>query len=349
MKIALKLSSQAVGFTEPNPLVGAVVVKDNQVIATGYHRKFGDQHAERVALEEITEEGTTLYVTMEPCTHFGKTPPCLDYIVSKKVKRVVIAMKDPNPVIHGKGIAGLKKMGISVTVGVLSQLAEGINRHYTKFMKKKTPYVALKAGISLDGKLTDKFNKSQWITDEQLRALSHSLRGEFSAILVGVKTVLADNPFLNIREKGWQDKKLFRVILDSQNSLKPQLNIFKDQDQFPLVIFSSQDAADKTPKTKHHFFVSSGKGNKLVLEEILNKLYQLGIASVLVEGGGEVINSFLKDKLADEIIIFQAGTLLGGEESVELFKSGIGISSPLVLKDKEIFELKKGHIIRGFI
>ena len=349
MKLALRLSREGLGYTEPNPLVGAVVVKDNQVISTGYHRRFGDDHAERTALKDVYKTDTTLYVTLEPCIHFGKTPPCVDLLKEKKVKRVVIAMKDPNPVINGKGIAWCKENGMAVKVGVLAGSAEKINRHYLKYITQKRPYVALKAGISIDGKLTDKFFKSQWITDLELRDVAHNLRGEFSAILVGANTVRSDDPLLTIRDKKWPEKKLYRVVLDTQNTLDSEFKIFSDREQFPLILFSSKKDKNRLARADTHFFVSQDDDDKLNLMEILGKLFQLGIASVLVEGGGDMINSFLKNNIVDEIILFQASKLIGGQQSIELFSSGVGLSTPLVLKEKEVIELKNGLIIRGFM
>lgn len=349
MKIALKLAAKGMGFTEPNPMVGAVAVKNGQILAGGFHHKFGADHAERDALKKIMEPGTTLYVTLEPCTHYGKTPPCVDFLLEKKVRRVVTAMYDPNPLVNGKGIQMLKEKGIAVDVGVLHDMAHRLNRHYIKYMNVHKPYITLKAGISLDGKLTDKFHKSQWITREEIRRFTHSLRGEFSAILVGVQTVINDDPHLNIREQDWEDKKLYRIVLDTHNRLDTRLHIFEgDQEQFPLIIFSSKQANNKTPKVNHHFFVNPGADNKLNLNEVTDILYQLGIASVIVEGGGGIFNSFLKEKLYDEIILGVAGTLIGGKDSVQLFSGGTSVSTPIELKEREITILESGYLIRGY-
>ncbi len=350
MKVALKIACKAKGFTEPNPLVGAVVVKDRQVIAAGYHRKYGADHAELDALKKVTVNGTTLYVTLEPCIHFGKTPPCVDLVMEKKVQRVIVAMKDPNPLVNGKGIEKLKESGIAVAmdVGVLGDIARKMNRHYIKYITKKMPYVTLKAGVSLDGKLTDKYRKSQWMTSEELRTFSHTLRGEFSAIMAGVRTVTDDNPQLNIREKAWGDKKLYRIVLDTHNTLDTRLRIFEDQDQFPLILFSSKETENRTPKVKNHFFVTPYNVNRLNLREVLGVLYKQEIASVIVEGGGRLFNTFLQEELYDEIILSQAGTLIGGKKSVQLFTEGTSISTPIELKEREIIAFDTGCIIRGF-
>lgn len=349
MKIAMKLAARGRGFTEPNPMVGTVVVKNGLIIGAGYHQRFGADHAERTALKNVTEPGTTLYVTLEPCPHFGKTPPCVDLLLEKKVQRVVTAMQDPNPLVNGKGIRKLQENGIQVDVGLLSEMARKLNRHYIKYMTCQTPYITLKAGVSLDGKLTDKFRRSQWITDEKMREFSHSLRGEFSAVMVGGRTAIDDDPQLNIREQAWGDKKLFRIVLDTHNRLDTHLQIFKgDQEQFPLVIFSSKEAENKTVKVKLHFFVTPGVGGGMDLKEVLANLYQLGIASVIVEGGGGLFDSFLEEKLYDEIILTAAGTLIGGKDSVQLFSRGTSVSSPIELKEREITVFESGYFIRGY-
>ncbi len=349
MKVALDLSKKGIGFTEPNPLVGAVVVKNHRIIASGYHARFGGPHAEPTALEKVDSADTTLYVTLEPCTHYGKTPPCTEGILKKKVKRVVVAMKDPNPLVDGKGIRRLEEQGVKVEVGLLQPMAQKINRRYLTFMTQKRPYITLKAGVSLDGKLTDKYRKSQWVTDETLRRFSHSFRGEFSAVLVGAQTVIDDDPQLTLRESGWEDKKMYRVVLDSDNRLDPHLKIFKEQERFPLILFSSKKAPDQIPKVERHFFISPDEtGRGLELKEVLDTLYNMGIASLLVEGGGQVIDAFLKARLYDEIVLFTAYSLIGGTSSVQLFSTGTGLSSPVVLKETGIIPLENGYILRGF-
>ena len=251
--------------------------------------------------------------------------------------------------MDGCGICKLEENGIAVEVGLLSDMARHINRHYLKYITQKIPYVTLKAGVSMDGKLTDKYRKSQWVTSEEMRRFSHSLRGEFSAVMVGVQTVVDDDPQLNIREKAWEDKKLYRIVLDTHNRLDTRLRIFGgDQEQFPLVIFSSKEAQNRNPKVKHHFFVTPCPGGGLHLEEVLKVLYQQEIASVLVEGGGSLFNSFLQQKLYDEIILGKAGTLLGGKDSVQVFPQGTSVSNPIQLNRREIIELNTGYFVRGY-
>jgi diaminohydroxyphosphoribosylaminopyrimidine deaminase/5-amino-6-(5-phosphoribosylamino)uracil reductase len=348
MKIALKLSLLGMGRTEPNPMVGAVVVKDGKIISSGYHREYGRAHAEAMALENVHVPGATLYLTLEPCCHFGKTPPCSELIIAKKISTVVTAMIDPNPLVNGSSMRKLQEHGIQTSCGLFQDWAERINRHYLKAIRTRVPYVTLHAGISLDGKLTDKAGCSRWVTSEEGRRLSHSLRGEFSAILAGRGTILADDPQLNLREPGWEGKTLYRVVLDSANTLPGRLNVFKDQERFPLVIFSSRDAADQRKKVPRHFFVSHD-GNGLVLPEILDELGRLGIASLLVEGGGRVLDSFIRERLFDEMVLFFSNKIIGGRNSVQIFASGVArIEDALELVDCRWSEFASGSILRGY-
>jgi len=348
MKIALKLSQRGSGFTEPNPMVGAVVVKNGKIISCGYHQGFGLKHAETMALENLTVPGTTLYLSLEPCSHFGKTPPCTDLIIAKKVRRVVLAMVDPNPLVNGSGMRKLRTHGIPTRCGPGSDWAAYINRHYLKFIKTATPYVTLHAGMSLDGKLTDDAGHSRWVTSEEGRRFSHSLRGEFSAILAGHGTILADDPQLNLREPGWEGKTLYRVVLDSANTLPRRLNIFREQEYFPLVIFSSKTAANRKKKVPLHFFVGHN-ANGLVLAEVLEQLSKLGIASLLVEGGGRVLDSFVRAQLFDEAAFFISDKIVGGRNSVQVFASGVTrLEDALELVDCRWSAYDGGTMMRGF-
>jgi len=352
LKLAVKLGSKGLGYTEPNPMVGAVVVKNGRILSTGYHKKYGEVHAERMALEKTDEENTTLFVSLEPCSHQGKTPPCTDIIIQKKVKRVVIASIDPNPIVAGKGIEKLKSNGIEVSLGGFDKLNREINSHYFTSIEKKRPFICLKAGVSIDGKLTDKEKNSKWITNEELRDISNEFRKEFSAILVGINTVLSDNPNLTIKDKNFNNKKLIRVVLDSENRLSKDkyqnFNIFKNQEFYPTYIFSSKNAKNiKLNKSadKHFFISDTSKG--LDLKEILNILHKDGIFSILIEGGGKIHESFLREKLFDEIVLFTDKKIIGGKDSIEFFAKGTKLSEPINFSSSDIIELENGYIFRG--
>lgn len=348
MRIALLLGRRGLGYTEPNPMVGAVVVKAGRILACGYHRAFGGPHAEVMALERLTVPGTTLYLNLEPCSHFGKTPPCVDLIIARRVRRVVAAMLDPNPLVNGGGIARLQAHGIETGVGLCREQAELLNRHYLTFTRSGRPWVTLRAGVSLDGKLTDKAGRSRWITSQEARCYSHGLRGEFSAILAGRNTILADDPRLTLRQPGWPGKKLLRVVLDADNTLPHYLNIFKEQEEFPLAIFSADSAANQEPKASRHFFVPAD-AQGLRLAAVLDTLARLGIASVLVEGGGKLIDSFIREGLYDEMVIFFADRVVGGRDAVQLFASGAeGLEQAPRLVDCRWSHFACGSVLRGY-
>lgn len=348
MKIALKLSRQGLGYTEPNPMVGAVAVKNGEILSTGFHQAYGLKHAETMALENLQVPGATLYLTLEPCSHFGKTPPCSELIIAKKISRVVMAMSDPNPLVNGRGRRRLESCGIKTSSGLCAEWAAHINRHYLKAIRTRTPYITLHAGASLDGKLTDNSGHSRWVTSEEGRRYSHSLRGEFSAILAGHGTILADDPGLNLREYGWEGKTLYRVVLDSANSLPGRLKIFREQDRFPLVIFSSDAAADRRKKVPLHFFVRHG-ADGLVLADVLERLFELGISSLLVEGGGQVLDSFIRRRLFDEVAFFISNKIVGGRDSVQIFASGVArLKDALELVDCRWSEYAGGAMLRGY-
>jgi len=347
MLLALQLAEKGNFSVEPNPRVGAVVVKSNKIIATGYHQSCGSDHAERDALKKVNTPNCTLYVNLEPCAHFGRTPPCTEIIIQKKIRRVVCAMTDPNPLVNGKGIETLRRAKIKVETGLLEERARQINRHYLTYISQNRPYIALHAGISLDGKLSDLQKNSCWINSSLSRRISHSLRTEFSAILVGINTILNDNPRLTIREKGLPPKRFYRVILDRHNRLSHNLKIFSDQEQSPLIIFSSQKTSNQQKKSPLHFFIPETEEG-LELNEVLKKLKELEIASLLVEGGAKVLNSFIRNKLYDEIVLFYSNRFLGGRDSLQPFESGFPLNATLLAKKFQLISLEKDFIWRGW-
>ncbi len=347
MKTAISLAEKGRGYTEPNPLVGAVVVRDGEIISTGYHEAYGKAHAERAALLDKECGEATLYVTLEPCIHFGKTPPCADLIIEKKISRVVVASLDPNPIMAGKGIDKLRDAGIKVETGCLEAEALELNRHYMTWISKKRPYVLLKAGVSVDGKLTDLTGNPGWITSEELRDISGSMRGEYSAILVGSRTLKTDNPRLTVRDPLWKNKRMWRIVLDSGNSLDGNYRFFEEQDRFPSIVFSRKGTESAGKKCNHHYFVDSDSEG-LNLECVLKELHKLGVASLMVEGGGSVIDSFLKRGIYDEVAVFTSPRLLGGKDAVELHRSGTLIKYAEELKEWDVTSLESGYIFRGY-
>ena len=346
MKRALRLARMGLGFTEPNPMVGAVWVKEGRVLATGVHRRAGAPHAEREALEKVNEKGGTLYVTLEPCVHHGRTPPCVDLVLKKKIQRVVVADGDPDPRVNGRGFDRLRNAGVQVDCGCLSEIHRRLNRHYFSYHSNGRPWVTIKAGVSLDGKLTDKDGGARWVTSHSLRRLGHSLRGEFSAVMVGAGTARADDPGLDMRHEAWAGKTHTRVVLDTHNCLDPGLRLFTDQERFPTLIFNTSDSAHRYPHGVETKSVPPGPGG-VDLESVLDHLGRMGILSVLVEGGGALINSFLSLGIWDEMVLFCADTLLGGRDAVTLFSSGVPVSHPVRLRERRVFQLDDGFIVRG--
>ena len=303
MSLALKLAQKGEGKTSPNPMVGAVIVKNGKILATGFHHKAGFPHAEIEALKKIKfkAKGATLYCNLEPCCHFGRTPPCVDKIIQSGITRVVIAHEDPNPKVKGRSIKKLKKAGIKVDVGVLKKEALFLNRFFITWVTKKRPYIILKAAVSRDGKIAPdpKFRKKRepfWLTGPKARGQVHELRSRVDAILVGVNTVIADNPHLTVRGKG-RVRQPFRIVLGRRSRIPKNSKIF-------------------------------GPGGKLfiarprTLSPFLRGLAKKGVTSILVEGGAQIFKSFLNPCFYDEIILFPSRKILGA----------VGVNFPFILR-----------------
>src|SRR4051812_12749547 len=310
MKLALDLAASAKGKTNPNPLVGAVIVNDGMIVGSGLHRKAGEPHAEVHAFKMAGEhaKGATLYVTLEPCSHFGKTPPCANLVKESGVSRVVIAMKDPNPLVAGRGIKLIEEAGIEVEVGILEAQAAKLNERFIHNMVHHTPFVISKVAMTLDGKIAAYNGHSKWVTGDQARQKVHYLRNETDAILVGIGTVLADNPMLTTRipEGG---KNPIRIVLDSELRTPIDANI-TDCSEAETWIFAKEESDQKkanelVAKGVQVFFVPQNDDG-LDLLSILKILFEKGITDVLVEGGSEVNGAFLRAGLIQKYLIYVA-------------------------------------------
>jgi len=332
MKRAIALAKLATGHTSPNPLVGAVVVKDNTIIGEGYHHKAGTAHAEVHALNQAGEnaKGATLYVTLEPCSHYGKTPPCALRIIEAGIAKVVIGSTDPNPLVAGKGIEILKEAGIEVVVPVCNDECAELNEHFFTYIQTGKPFVTIKSAMSLDGKIATYTGQSQWITNESSRRDGHILRATHDAMLVGIGTILADNPQLNCR---LTDTEISETLLDT-SILDETIHVHQ-----PDVIIL--DSLGRTPTTsrifeidtrKVHIFVSKGCPKeriqalekstdividikKLSIDDILTKLGDFGYTSLLVEGGSAIISSFVETLNFDKVVTYIGNTIIGGTEA----------------------------------
>jgi len=329
IQLTIELAKKGIGTVSPNPLVGAVIVKEGNVIATGYHAKFGDKHAEINAFENCVEspEGATLYVNLEPCSHYGKTPPCTDAIIQNKVAKVVIGTFDPNPLVGGKGIKILRDSGIEVVVGVLEDNCKELNKFFFKYIVKKLPYVTLKIAQTIDAKIADSGFNSKWITSPDSRTYVHRLRGSYDAVMVGSNTIKVDNPELSVRMS--EGRNPYRVILNKNLDLDLSYKVFNFNDNKTIIICSEKL---KSNKEKINAFLNIGTkvvfvnelfDGTLDLNTVLESLYDLEISSILAEGGNGLFTSFLKTGLYDELNVFIGAKILGsGLPSV----SGLGIN-----------------------
>ncbi len=317
MRIALEEAAKGLGRTSPNPVVGAVLVKGGRIIARGYHKKAGTAHAEVVALEAAGSKakGADLYTTLEPCDHYGRTPPCSLAILEAGVRRVICASADPNPQVSGKGVARLRRGGVKVLTGVLQEEADTLNRPFFKVMRTGMPWVTLKAAVTLDGKLATATGDSRWVTGEPARAWVHRLRDAVDVILVGANTVRKDDPKLTTRIPGGGGKDPLRVVVDSHLRLSPGYTVFTQRSPARTVIATLEDPEGR----KAQRFLAQGvevwqvrqKAGRVDLKALLKRIARNGLNHVLVEGGAEMYGSFLRGHLADALALFLAPKLIG--------------------------------------
>jgi len=326
MQRAIRLAKRGEGRVSPNPLVGALIVKRGKVIAEGYHRKAGLPHAEVNALNLAGSQsrGATLYVNLEPCAHYGRTPPCSKAIIRAGIKRVVVGIEDPNPLVSGKGIRELEGAGIKTIVGVLEDASRRLNQTYIKYITTKLPYLSLKMAMSLDGKIATKTGSSFWISGEASRSYVQRLRSLNDAVLVGIGTVIKDDPELAVRLKSksqaLKKKKVIRIIVDSKARIPLNANVLTKCVDNPTIIATTKYAplgkirALKARGAK--VVIVKGQKGKVDLGELMKKMGRLQISSILVEGGGNINASFLKEGLVDKVLFFIAPKIIGGRRSL---------------------------------
>lgn len=316
MQRALQLAKKGIGKTSPNPMVGAVIVKDGKIIGEGYHKEAGGPHAEVEALKGAKEEvkGGTLYVSLEPCCHCGKTPPCTDAIINAGISRVVIATEDPNPMVSRKGIACLKAAGIEVLVGVLKEEGMKLNEVFFKYITQKTPFVVAKIAQTIDGKIALSSGESKWITCLESRKKGHELRNIYDSIMVGIGTILADDPMLTCRLPD-KTKDPVKIIMDSKARLPFGSKVLMGNDS-KVVLATTENADTARVQTLENMGVkiikTSGK-DKVNIKQLLLKLGDMGITSMLIEGGPTVLSSFVKEDLIDKFTVFLAPKFIGGD------------------------------------
>ena len=355
MRRALRLAARARGKTSPNPMVGAVIVRHDRIVAEDYHKKAGELHAEALAIQAAgtAARDATLYVTLEPCCHTGKrTPPCTKAIISAGIKKVVVAMEDPNPKVAGRGIAELREHGIEVIAGVAEQAAHRLNESYMKFITTRLPFVILKSAMTLDGKIATPAGESKWITGEKARRCVHQLRSSVDAILTAVGTVKADNPRLTARIRGGRDP--IRIVLDP--NLETPLS-FHVSTVPPATVFVAREQARKHFADKAGLLNSRGievisyAEERLDLAWLMSLLGGRGITSVLIEGGSSLNASAFQSGIVDKVVFFIAPKIIGGKKSLtpvggESFRA---MSNPYLIKDMRSRRIGEDLMIEGYL
>jgi diaminohydroxyphosphoribosylaminopyrimidine deaminase/5-amino-6-(5-phosphoribosylamino)uracil reductase len=358
LEMAYGLAEKAKGWSSPNPYVGAVIEKNRKIIGTGFHKKPGNPHAEVIALKKagIQARNATAYITLEPCVHWGRTPPCVDSLIQAGIKRVVVSALDPNPLVHKKGIQKLRKAGLQVSFGLLEEKNARLNEIYNKYIRQKMPFVTAKVAASLDGKVATKTQDSKWITSPQTRKYTHLLRGEHMAIMVGINTLLNDDPRLTIRHPLWRNKQLIRVVIDSRLRFPLKAKLLKTRTKGRILVFTqqsqtSQKAQELRKKGVEIISVRSNRSGRLDLHKILAWLGQNEISSVMVEGGALLLTSLFENQLVDKVFITFSPKLIGGEKAPTFFE-GKGFSTvaqSMRLKNKNCISIGKDIILEGYL
>jgi diaminohydroxyphosphoribosylaminopyrimidine deaminase/5-amino-6-(5-phosphoribosylamino)uracil reductase len=350
MRRAINLAKRAVNKTFPNPLVGAVVVKNGQIIGEGFHEKFGLPHAEVNAIRNcsINPEGASIYVNLEPCSHYGKTPPCADLIVKSKIKNVFIGMTDPNPLVSGRGIEKLKNSGINVFVGVLEEECKKLNEVFIKLITKKESFLTHKIASTLDGKIAEKTGYSKWITSEKSRNYVHKLRSFANGILVGANTVRNDDPQLNVRKNGEVIAEPYRIIVSKELKFDSGLKIFKNPDK--IIIVTSERNYNNPFLENFKTIYLPEENNSLNLKSLNIELYKNNIYHIFAEGGSFLNHSLFKYRLVDKIFIFYSNKFLAGKDSMQIFngKDLYSLDCPLILNDIQIKKLGSDFCVTGY-
>jgi diaminohydroxyphosphoribosylaminopyrimidine deaminase/5-amino-6-(5-phosphoribosylamino)uracil reductase len=355
MNLAYKLALKAKRLeTSPNPLVGALVVKNKRIVGRGYHKKAGLPHAEMIALDEAAKlaKGSCLYVTLEPCTHFGRTAPCVDRIIKSGIKEVFVGMVDPNPLNNGKGIQILRTHRIKVKVGILEDKLKKINEVFIKYITQKMPFVTVKVAQSLDGKIATSTGDSKWITSDKARAFAHRLRADYDAIMVGVNTILRDNPSLSV---WFSQKQPIKIVVDSQLSTPQDANIFSKDSRViiaTLPVKSGQETENRkilAPKAK--ILEVKEKAGQVNLKDMMKKLARMEITNILVEGGGTLIGSLFDELLVDKVLFFMSPKIIGGKEAISsvMGKGILRIEKAVKLKEVKLRRIGDDFLVEGYV
>ncbi len=356
MWLALDLARKGWGKTNPNPAVGAVLVRDGEVVGTGFHEAAGKEHAEIVALQNAGEkaQGATLYINLEPCCHYGRTPPCVDALIFAGIRRAVVANIDPNPLVSGKSLKKLESAGISVKTGVLEEKAQRINEAFFKYITSGTPFVALKMAMTLDGKIATRGGKSQWISGEKSRNYVHRLRAMSDGIMVGINTVLQDDPQLTVRLEGEKDRQPTRIIVDSRGRIPLESKVVLSAGQTKTILATSDlapsDKLDKLNSAGLEVLLLPLRHNKVDLASLIAALGEREISILLVEGGGTLNYALLEEGLVDKLYLFIAPLLFGGKNALTPIE-GEGVEeveNAWSVRDLELKQLENDLLIIGY-
>lgn len=357
MKLALDLAGKGEGYTSPNPMVGAVIVKDRVIVGQGFHEAAGKAHAEVVAIEQAgsASEGATLYVTLEPCNHFGRTPPCTEKILKAGIQRVVLAQVDPNPDVKGGGIEYLRTKGVDVDIGLCEQQARRQNEAFNKFSQTKQPFVMTKCAATLDGQIATRTGDSRWVTNENSRHFVHRLRHAVDAIMVGIGTVRKDDPSLTTRLKEIRGVDPGRIILDTHLSISEEAKVLRLESESDTIIVTGTDIpADKKDRIQAkgiHVLESSLKEGRIDLNGLMERLGAMGITSLLIEGGAHVIASALASDIVDKVFFFYAPKILGGNDGVPIChgQGPDGMNQSIPVHDIEVNRFGDDVLIQGYV
>jgi len=361
MEIALALAKKGAGYTSPNPMVGSVVVKAQTVVGKGFHRAAGEDHAEVMAVDNagFSANGATLYVTLEPCNHTGRTSPCTKKILEAGISRMVVAMKDPNPDVVGGGISYLRKQGISVTLGVCENEAKRLNEIFIKFVNTKRPFVTIKCASTLDGRIATRTGDARWVSGNASRKFVHRLRHQVDGIMVGVETIKRDNPHLTTRLDGKKGLDPMRIILDTHLSVPENANVLSPGSASGTLIVTGKTTSDSATARKKAKIEKKGirviespvKSGWIDLDPLMDRLGAMELTSLLVEGGSRVIGSALSSCIGDKIMFFYAPKILGGDDGFPICK-GTGpasMSECTPVKNISVHRFENDVMIEGYI
>jgi diaminohydroxyphosphoribosylaminopyrimidine deaminase/5-amino-6-(5-phosphoribosylamino)uracil reductase len=357
LEMAYGLAEKARGWASPNPYVGAVVVRRDTIIGYGYHERPGRPHAEAIALERAgrAANGSTLYITLEPCVHWGRTPPCTDAVLLARPRRVVVSSLDPNPLVFRKGVRRLRAAGIDVSVGLLQQRNLTLNESYIKYITRGIPFVTLKAALSLDGRMATRTRDSHWISSPLTRDYVHLLRGEQDAIMVGIQTILSDNPLLTVRHPQWAGKKAVRVILDSRLRFPLRARILSSLSEGRITVFTTSAA----PARKRDLLEKRGievveipaSSRSVDIAAVLAHLGGRGITSLLVEGGSRLLTTMIEGRFADKLFLTLSPRLIGGAAAPSLLEGEgvLRVQDSWAIRQVAMFTIGEDIVIEGYL